>query len=113
MPATTFAAPILPGKTDAWKNAVVEINGARKDAYLQDRRALGITKEVACLQQTPGGDFVVVYIEANDVSGILEKMIGATGSFDTWFKEAVLKECHGMDASSPLPPTNEVLIDLL
>ncbi len=81
MPATTFAAPILPGKTDAWKNAVVEINRSRKDAYIQARAALGITKEVACLQQTPHGDYVVVYVEAGDVSRILQKMIDATDSF--------------------------------
>ena len=113
MPATAFAAPVLPGKTDAWKNAVAEINGARKDAYIQARRALGITKEVACLQQTPHGDYVVVYIEANDVSGVLQKMLDATDAFHTWFKEAVLNECHGINASSPVPPTNDVSIDLL
>ena len=73
----------------------------------------GSTKKWPVSNKLQGGDFVVVYIEANDVSGIFEKMIGATGSFDTWFNEAVLKECHGMDASSPLPPNNEVLIDLL
>ncbi len=113
MPATAFAAPILAGKTEAWKNAIAEINGARKDAYIQARAALGITKEVACLQQTPHGDYVVVYIEAGSVSGILEKMVAATGPFDMWFKEAVLKECHGIEASSPIPPTNEVSINIL
>ena len=113
MPATTFAAPILPGKTDAWKNAVVEINGPRKDAYIQARAALGITKEVACLQQTPHGDYVVVYIEAGDVSGMLQKMIDATDPFSAWFKEAVLAECHGIGGSTPVPPTNDVFINLL
>jgi len=113
MPATTFAAPILPGKTEAWKNAIAEINGARKDAYIQSRGALGITKEVACLQQTPHGDYVVVYIEASDVSGVLQKMIDATDPFHMWFKDAVLNECHGISASSPVPPTNDVFIDIL
>ncbi len=113
MPSTAFAAPILPGKTEAWKNAVAEINGARKDAYTQARAILGITKEVACLQQTPHGDYVVVYIEANDVTGVLKKMVDATDQFHMWFKDAVLKECHGIDASSPVPPTNEVIINIL
>ena len=64
MAVTTFAAPLLPGKTDAWKSAMAEINGARKEEYLQSRRSLGFTREVASLQQTPHGDFVVVFIAA-------------------------------------------------
>jgi hypothetical protein len=112
MASTTFAAPILPGKTDAWKAAVAEINGPRKQAYLEARRGLGITKEVASLQQTPHGDFAVVYVEAANISGIIQKMMDATDPFNTWFKDAVLKECHGMDASSPLPPDNQTMIDL-
>lgn len=112
MASTTFAAPILPGKTDAWKAAIAEISGPRKEAYIQARRDLGITKEVACLQQTPHGDFAVVYIEASETSGVLQKMIAATDPFHTWFKQAVLKDCHGIDASN-VPPTNAVSLDLV
>ena len=102
----------LPDPT--WKAAVAEINGAKKQEDLGARRALGITKEVASLQQTPPhGDFAVVYVEANDVSGILRRMMDSTDPFNTWFKDAVFKECHGMDASSPLPPDNQTMIDLL
>ena len=112
MPSTTFAAPILPGKTDAWKSAIAEIAGSRRNEYLEARRNLGITKEVACLQQMPQGDFVVVYIEARDVSGILQAMLDATDPFHNWFKQAVLKDCHGIDTST-VPPVNEVTFDLL
>ena len=113
MAKTTFAAPILPGKTDAWKAACAEIAGAKKDEYIASRKAIGITKETACLQETPHGDYVVVYLEGNDLTGILQKMTEATDSFSTWFKEAVLKDVHGMDSSSPIPPTNSVFIDIL
>ncbi len=112
MPSTTFAAPILAGKTEAWKAAVVEINGPRKEAYLESRRGLGITKEVASLQQTPHGDFVVVYMEARDTSALLQNMIDATGPFNDWFKQTVLKDCHGIEGSQ-VPPANPVMIDLL
>ena len=113
MATTNFAVPILEGKTEAWKAACAEMAGPRREEYLASRRALGITKEVACLQQTPHGDYVVVYIEANDVSGILQKMLDATDPFHTWFKEAVLKDCHGITADSPVPPTNDVALDIL
>ena len=112
MASTVFAAPILPGKTDAWKAATAEIQGPRREEYLQARRNLGITKEVACLQQTPQGDMVVVYIEARDTSHILQDMVAATDPFHTWFKQAVLADVHGISASGALPPGNEVMLDL-
>lgn len=113
MAITNFAAPILAGKTDAWKASCAEINGSKKEAYLASRRALGITKEVASLQQTPHGDYVVVHIEGSDVSGILGKMLAATDEFSAWFKEAVLKDVHGMDGTGPVPPSPEVFINIL
>ena len=91
----------------------MEIKSQRREEYVQARRNLGITKEVACLQQTPHGDFVVVYIEARDTSRILQDMMESNGPFDAWFKEAVLKDCHGMDSPAMVPPANEVFIDLL
>ena len=39
MPATTFAVPILPGKTEAWKQAASEMTGARKSEYEESRDA--------------------------------------------------------------------------
>ena len=113
MASTVFAVPILPGKTEAWKSAVAEMTGPRRNEYVESRRALGITKEVVCLQQTPHGDYVCVYLEAGNVSGILQDMIGATDPFGRWFSEAILKDIHGMDPSQPPPPANEVFADLI
>ena len=113
MPSTVFAVPILPGKTDAWKSAVAEMTGPRRNEYIEARRNLGITKEVVCLQQTPHGDFVCVYLEAANVSHILQDMMEATDPFHRWFVESVLKEVHGLDPSQPAPPANEVAADLI
>ena len=109
MPSMVFAVPLLPGKTEAWKSAVAEILGSRREQYIQARRNLGITKEVACLQ----GDIVCVYIEARDTSRILQDMMEATDPFHTWFNQVVLADCHGVDASGPPPPANEVFVDIL
>ncbi len=113
MASTNFAVPILAGKTDAWKALCTEMSGPRKEGYLASRRGLGITKEIACLQQTPHGDYVVVHIEAGDVSDIMGGMMSATDEFSVWFKEAVFKEIHGIDGSGPVPPTPGVFIDIL
>ena len=113
MPSTVFGVPILSGKTEAWKRALAEINGSRKNEYLQARRNLGITKEVVCLQQSPQGDMVVVYIEARDTSRVLQDMMQATDPFHQWFCQAILQDAHGIDPSQPPPPANEVFLDAL
>ncbi len=57
------------------------MSGSRKDEYIQARQNLGINKEVVCLQQTPQGDIVVVYVEARDTSRVLQDMMRATDPF--------------------------------
>lgn len=111
MPVTTFAAPILPGKIDAWKQAANEINGGRRADYQASRAALGIKQEIASLQQTPHGDLVAVYIEADDPGTVIARMFASDSDFDKWFSETVLVGVHGMDPGSP-PPANAVAIQL-
>ena len=113
MAFTNFAVPLLEGKTNAWKAACAEINGAKKELYLASRCNLGITKEIAALQQTPHGDYVVVHLEAADANGILGKMLEAADEFSQWFKEAVLRDCHGIDGSGPVPPSPDIVLNVL
>ena len=113
MAFTNFAVPLLEGKTVARKAACAEINGAKKELYLASHRNLGITKEIAALQQTPHGDYVVVHLEAADANGILGKMLEAADEFSQWFKEAVLRDCHGIDGSGPVPPSPDILLNVL
>jgi len=113
MAFTNFAVPLLEGKTDAWKAACVEIKGSKKELYLASRRNLGITKEIAALQQTPHGDYVVVHLEAADVNGIMGKMLEAGDEFSQWFKEAVFRDCHGIDGSGPVPPSPDIVLNVL
>ena len=113
MAFTNFAVPLLEGKTNAWKAACAEINGAKKELYLASHRNLGITKEIAALQQTPHGDYVVVHLEAADANGILGKMLEAADEFSQWFKEAVLRDRHGIDGSGPVPPSPDILLNVL
>ena len=105
MASTVFAVPLAPGKTEAWKQAVAEINGVRKNDYIQARKNLGITKEVVSLQQTPHGDMVVVYVEASDVSNIMQKMVDATDSFHQWFVQTILQDTHGIDTTRASRPS--------
>ena len=58
-----FAAQILPGKLDTWKQFNAELQGARHNEFVASRNRVGITREKVFYQQTPMGDFAVVYVE--------------------------------------------------
>jgi hypothetical protein len=109
MPATTFAAPILPGKTEAWKKAVAELKGPRKAEYEESRRRMGVTREVVSLQSMPQGDMVIVFLEGSDPTGVVAKYLASNAPFDKWFADAVLKDVHGMGGA--VPPPNELFLD--
>ena len=66
MAAITFAVPILPGKTEAWKQAAAEMAGPRRAEHEESRLRMGVTREVVSLQQTPDEDYVVVCLEGDD-----------------------------------------------
>ena len=107
----SFAVPLLPGKTDAWRKAMPEIKGPRWDAYKESRKKLGIKREHLCLQHTPQGDIVVVHMDAKDPATVMPAMLAAVSPFDTWFLEAVLRTAHGLDPKGPPPPPTEVVLD--
>jgi hypothetical protein len=111
MPVTTFAVPILSGKTEMWKKALAEIKGARKAEHAESRRRHGITREIASLQSTPEGDYVVVCLEGEDPAGLMAMILNSDDPFDRWFAEAVLTGSHGVKPSGPLPPPNELFLD--
>ena len=107
----SFVAPILPGKTDAWRKAAAEINGARNAAYKESRKTLGIRREHVSLQSTPMGDLVIVHMEAPDQESVMRAMMQGTGEFDSWFRNAVLVGIHGFDPKAAPPPPVTVVID--
>jgi hypothetical protein len=110
VPALTFSVPILPGKTEAWKQAVTEMKGARKAEYEESRRRMGIVREVVSLQQTPDGDAVVVFLEADDPGSVVSSYMKSSAPFDKWFTDTVLVGVHGMNASAPAP-ANQLFVD--
>ncbi len=111
MAVTTFAAPLLPGTTEAWKQAAAEMTGPRRVEFEESRKRMGLTREVVSLQQTPEGDYVVVYLEGDDPSSVVSRYLNSDEPFDRWFAETILIGTHGMDASQGPPPPNQVFVD--
>lgn len=111
MAVNCFAVPILPGKTNDWKQAMAALSGARKAEFDEWNRRLGVTRHVVSLQETPGGDYVVVYAEGDDPAGTMEQLLTSDHPFEKWFVETILIGTHGVDPAQGAPPTNQVFID--
>jgi hypothetical protein len=87
------------------------MNGARRDEYQRSRQKIGVYAEQVWLQHTPDGDMVVVRLEADDIPRMFDHFMKSTDPFDTWFREKILVESHGMDPSKPFPQLNEQILN--
>jgi predicted ester cyclase len=111
MPTVTFAAPVLPGRLEAWRRFTQELQGTQRVGHAESRRRLGMSREVSYLQQTPQGDLVIISFDARDPETALRGMATSTAPFDRWFREKVL-DLHGLDlAQAPAAPPSERVFD--
>ena len=107
--AIAFAAPLLPGKTDADREALLSCwQGDRKADHEASRKRLGITRESVWIQNTPGGDVAVVVIEASDIPAAMGGLATSDEPFDKWFREHI-REVHGMDLTEGFPPPEQTM----
>jgi hypothetical protein len=104
-----FAAPLLPGKTDADRAALAAVqSGEQKAEHEASRRRAGITRVAVWIQTTPGGDVAVVRIEADEVAAAMGALATSQEPHDVGFREHI-KDVHGMDLSEGFPPPEQVL----
>lgn len=111
MECLSWAAPILPGKTDAWRAFDAEMQGPRAAEHAKSREAMGIHREVASLMQTPMGDFVCLFHEADDMAKAFEVLGSSDDPYLVWFREQLV-EIHGLTPEMLQgPPPAEVHLD--
>jgi hypothetical protein len=104
-----FIAPLLPGKTEADRSAMISCwRGERQNAYEVSRRRLGINREAIYIQQTPIGDVAVVYWEADDIEAVFKGMATSDDAHDVWFRDHV-RQVHGINVEDGFPPPEQVL----
>jgi len=96
MVVIVLAAPIRPGKHEAWRRFIQEIEGSRHDQYQATRRRLGISKELAWLATTAQGEMIVLSLEAHDPAQLLRTLATSEAAFDRWLKRQLL-DLHGLD----------------
>jgi len=104
------AFPILPGKTDAWRSWMKELDGPRREEFVASRQRAGV-HERTFLQSTPMGDLVIVTLEGDDPGEAFGRMMSATDAFTTWFLERA-KAIHGLDPSQAATGSpSELVVD--
>lgn len=109
MAVSASVFPVLPGKTEAYKQFGQELT--RHSGYADSRRRLGIHAERSFLQSTPQGDLAIIYFEADDVARVFQGVATSQEPFDRWFREQVL-DIHGVDVTQPPPgPPPHVIFD--
>jgi hypothetical protein len=109
MPTIAFAAPLLPGKTDADREALASCaSGSRQSEHRESRQRAGITREAVWIQSTPDGDVAVVVIEADDIPTAMGTMASSAEPFDQWFRDHIM-DVHGMDITEESAPPEQVL----
>ncbi|BCW70024.1 DUF6176 family protein [Arthrobacter sp. NicSoilB8] len=111
MECITWFAPILPGKLEEWKALDAEMAGARADDHKRSRERMGITREVASLMQTPQGDFVCLFHEAEDLAKAFGTLATSDDPYDVWFREQLVK-LHGLTSEMLQgPPPAQLTFD--
>lgn len=94
--------PILPGKTEQVKAIGEGLSGEHAAAFDASQKKLGVPVESWHLQQTPMGDFLLVYLETDDVGGMFSAFTTADSPSDRFLKDNI-KECTGVDLNQMLP----------
>ena len=109
MALVAIAVPILPGKTDQWRQFIAELNGPRRREFEESRRRAGV-HERTFLQQTPQGDLVIATLEGEDPVGAMGRLMAGDDEFTRWFFRQVA-DIHGFDPTQPPPAPPELVAD--
>ncbi len=94
-----FMIPILPGKKNAALAFAMTLMNERRHEL--DNAQTTVTKESWFLQETPMGDFMIVYYHAPDPEAVHAALAVSEEPFDVWFRSQVL-DITGIDISTPL-----------
>lgn len=107
MALIAMCMPILPGKKEMWLEMMSKVKEEpMATAFKQSREDAGV-HERSFLQETPGGDFVILTFEGDDpIAGFAKIMEGMDADFG-----AFAKEVHGLDMDAPPPPMPTLVFD--
>ncbi len=113
MEQTLFALPILPGKTEAARAFLQEVQGSRIQELAICGQGVGIDREVWAIQETPQGDMYLAYVTGENIAEAFTQFAASQTEFDRWFKQR-LQETTGADMNAPPSgPISKILVDTM
>ncbi|HEX9925375.1 MAG TPA: hypothetical protein VGD99_22145 [Anaerolineae bacterium] len=105
-----WAAPILPGKAEAWRRFMQALLGDRRSDFEDACRRLKIQAMRAWITETARGDIGVLAVIAPQPEQVMVELSRSDLAFDRWLR-AQLALLQGLDISGPprMPPSELVL----
>jgi hypothetical protein len=111
MAVMNLILPILPGKEDDARAFAREVTGSRLEGFKELQAQTGVTRETWTIQSTPGGSFVSVWFEGDNLDPAAVDLGASQDEFPSWFRGRV-KDVTGVDLAAPDDsPPPEVVLD--
>lgn len=94
--------PILPDKLERMKEIGAGLSQEHAAGFDSSQKALGVPVESWHIQETPMGNFLLVYLEADDPLKMFHNFAESGDAASRFLKDGV-KECTGVDLDQPIP----------
>lgn len=88
--------PIADGELHNWQNALIDLIGPNYDQYEASRTRFGLTQQTTVSQETPMGNFALIYMEGPDLGATSERMATSPDAWDVDWRE-MTSSLHGAD----------------
>jgi hypothetical protein len=99
------AFPVIPAKKVALMQFIKDITGPMKKDFEKSEKRLGIKKETWFIQPDPSGDWLIIYMESNDMAKVFGDFAISKEPFDVLARNSI-KEFTGVDLSTPPPQSS-------
>lgn len=97
-PATQAAIlfPIADGELLNWQTALADLIGPNYDQYEASRARFGLTQQTTVSQETPMGNFALIYMEGADLGETSKQMATSPDAWDVDWRQ-MTSGLHGAD----------------
>ena len=109
MDQVCLVLPVRPGKSEAARDFLGDLDRDRRGDYDVSERRIGISKEAWFIAPGSTGQQLVGYMESADFAKALGMFVESKDPFDQWFKERLL-DATGFDLNQmPTGPMPELI----
>ena len=81
-----WVVPVLPGKTAAARAYCDALEAERRTEYEASEKKIGIDREAFFLWHGPDSDYIILYMDGENMTDSLKAWVDHTGEFELWGK---------------------------